>query len=136
MAQHRSAINKFVRFSGVGVPAFLIDYLLLMWLSQALHMNTVLAGTISFAVSMVFNYAMSMRFVYTHRDDLSRRREFVMFAVLATIGCGINAVVIWVGKVLVGTTPLRLTLTKLVSACIVTVWNFLSRLHWLDADTR
>lgn len=132
----RSPLNKFVRFSGVGIPAFLIDYLLLMWLSQAWGMNTVLAGTISFVVSMIFNYVASMKFVYTHRDDLSRQREFVMFAVLATIGCGINALVIWAGKCLVGTAPFELTATKLVSACIVTVWNFFSRLHWLDADQR
>ena len=81
---------QFMKFGVVGVIAFAIDYGVLMLLSQALGMDPVLAAGISFTVSVVFNYLASMKYVFTHREGMSRRREFVTFVVLSVIGLGIN----------------------------------------------
>ena len=136
MDEMDALISQFLRFSAVGIPAFLIDYFLLMLLSQTFGMHPVLAGGISFTVSVIFNYVASMRFVYEHRDDISRRREFVTFVVLAVIGLGINCVIIWLGTILFGTAYMPVTITKLVAGIVVMLWNFWSRRHWLDAAHR
>ena len=122
-----------LKFGVVGVLAFLIDYGVLMLLSQVFHMNPVAAAAISFVVSVVFNYVASMRFVFTHRDDLSKGREFVIFVVLSVIGLGINELCMWAGTALLGESALMVTVTKVFATAVVMVWNFLSRKKWLDA---
>ena len=129
----KSLIEQFLKFGVVGGIAFLIDYGILMFLSQFLGWDPVLSSAISFTVSVVFNYAASMRFVFERRDDLSRRHEFVIFVVLSVVGLVINSAVIWAGTQMFGGGAFAVTATKLVATVIVSVWNFVSRKHWLEA---
>ncbi|MEE1273132.1 MAG: GtrA family protein [Olegusella sp.] len=124
---------QFMKFGVVGVIAFAIDYGVLMLLSQALGMDPVLAAGISFTVSVVFNYLASMKYVFTHREGMSRRREFVTFVVLSVIGLGINELIIWVGTVRFGTGAFAVTAAKVVATAIVMVYNFVTRKIFLDA---
>ena len=124
---------QFMKFGVVGVIAFAIDYGVLLLLSQLLGMEPVLAAGISFTVSVVFNYLASMKYVFTHREGMSRRREFVTFVVLSVIGLGINELIIWVGTVRFGTGAFAVTAAKVVATAIVMVYNFVTRKIFLDA---
>ena len=126
-------IAQIMKFGIVGVLAFLIDYGVLMLLSQAFGVDPVLAAGISFTISVVFNYLASMRFVFTHRQDMSRGREFAIFIVLSVIGLGINELCMYGGVALLGTGTLMVTVTKVFATAVVMVWNFVSRKKWLDA---
>jgi putative flippase GtrA len=68
-------------------------------LHETIGMDPVLAAAISFSVSTVFNYLASMRFVFTHREDLSKTREFTIFVILSVIGLAINEVCMVAGQV-------------------------------------
>ena len=83
-------IAQFMKFGVVGVIAFVIDYGLLALLTEVFGVNYLVSATISFTVSVIFNYLASMRYVFTHKEDISRRREFVIFVVLSVIGLIIN----------------------------------------------
>ncbi|WP_307740053.1 GtrA family protein [uncultured Parolsenella sp.] len=126
-------IQQIIKFGVVGVLAFLIDYGLLMLLSQAFCMDPVLSAGISFCVSVVFNYLASMKYVFTHREDMSRQREFAIFIVLSVIGLGINELCMLAGVSLLGDSALAVTVTKMFATAVVMVWNFVSRKKWLDA---
>lgn len=128
----RSLIEQFMKFGVVGIVAFFIDYGVLMLLSQGFGVDAVLSAGISFCVSVVFNYVASMRFVFTHRDDLSRSREFFIFIILSVIGLVINELIMLAGVAALGDSALTVTITKLVATVIVLVWNFFSRKKWLD----
>lgn len=125
--------TQFMKFGVVGVIAFAIDYGVLMLLSQLLGMDPVLAAGISFTVSVVFNYLASMKYVFTHREGMSRRREFVTFVILSVIGLGINELIIWVGTMRFGTGAFAVTAAKVVATAIVMVYNFVTRKIFLDA---
>ncbi len=129
----RRLIEQLLKFGVVGVLAFLIDYGVLMLLSQVFRMNPVAAAAISFVVSVVFNYVASMRYVFSHRDDLSKGREFAIFVVLSVIGLGINELCMWAGTSVLGEDALMVTVTKVFATAVVMVWNFVSRKRWLDA---
>ena len=43
-----------------------------------------------------------MRYVFAHRDGLSRTREFIIFVTLSVIGLGLNEAIMWLGGRLVG----------------------------------
>ena len=128
----RNLIEQFMKFGVVGIVAFFIDYGVLMLLSQGFGVDAVLSAGISFCVSVVFNYVASMRFVFTHRDDLSRSRELFIFIILSVIGLVINELIMLAGVAALGDSALTVTITKLVATVIVLVWNFFSRKKWLD----
>lgn len=126
-------VEQFLKFGVVGVVAFVVDYAVLMILSQGLGWDPVLSSVISFVISVVVNYVGSMHFVFERRDDLSRRREFSVFVILSAIGLVINSACIWVGTAIFGSGALSVTVTKILATVIVSVWNFVSRKHWLEA---
>lgn len=126
----KKLIAQFMKFGVVGVIAFVIDYGLLILLTEAFGIDYLVSATISFTVSVVFNYVASMRYVFAHKQGLSRRREFVIFVVLSVIGLLINNVCLWAGTDLLG---IDYRITKIAVTAIVMVWNFVTRKIFLDA---
>lgn len=121
---------QFMKFGVVGAIAFVIDYGLLALLTELFGVNYLISATVSFTVSVAFNYAASMRYVFTHKEGMSRRREFVIFVVLSVIGLLINNACMWAGVELLG---VHYLLTKIVATAVVMVWNFVTRKIFLDA---
>ena len=123
-------IAQIMKFGVVGVIAFVIDYGLLVLLTSVCGINYLVSATISFTVSVVFNYVASMRYVFKHKEGMSKRREFVIFVVLSVIGLIINDAAMWAGTGLLG---IDYRITKIVATAIVMVWNFVTRKIFLDA---
>ena len=126
----KKLLAQFMKFGVVGVIAFVIDYGLLALLTELFGFNYLVSATISFTASVVFNYVASMRYVFTHKEGMSRRREFVIFVVLSVIGLLINNGCMWAGVELLG---VHYLLTKIVATAIVMIWNFVTRKIFLDA---
>lgn len=126
----KKLITQLMKFGIVGVIAFIIDYGLMVLLTEAFGVDYLVSATISFAVSVTFNYFASMRYVFRHKEGMSKRREFVIFVVLSVIGLGINDLIMWLGTGLWGISYL---ITKLVATFLVMVWNFVTRKKFLDA---
>ena len=132
-----------MKFGIVGVIAFIIDWGILNILVGAFHMHNVLAATISFIISLIFNYVASMKMVFKHREDMARWMEIVIFVVGAVIGLFMNDAIIWISTygmnhdayVSQSTEYLiRTNVGKLIATAVVMVWNFLTR-KWLLDDT-
>ena len=99
-------------------------------LTEVFGVNYLVSATISFIVSVVFNYLASMRYVFTHKEDMSRRREFIIFIVLSVIGLGLNDLCMWFFTGLLGISYL---ISKIIATAIVMVYNFITRKIFLDA---
>lgn len=128
----KKLIAQIMKFGIIGVIAFAIDYGLLILLTEAFGIEYLVSATISFTVSVVFNYVASMRYVFAHKEGMSRRREFVVFVVLSAIGLGINNVCLWAGTDLMG---VDYRISKIAVTAIVMVWNFITRKLFLDAGS-
>lgn len=137
----KKLIEQVVKFGIVGVIALIIDVAILNLL-LLLHINNVVAGTISFIISLIFNYIASMKYVFKHREDMARWMELLIFVISAVIGLLINDVIIWASTL--GMTAamsktaiyvLRTNIGKLVATVVVAVWNFVIR-KWLLDDTK
>ncbi len=126
----KKLIAQFMKFGVVGVIAFFIDYGLLAFCTEILGINYLISATIGFTVSVIFNYAASMRYVFTHKEGMSRRREFIIFVVLSVIGLLINNLCLWAGVEVLG---VHYLVTKIGATAIVMVWNFVTRKIFLDA---
>lgn len=126
----KKLFQQLMKFGVVGVIAFVIDYGLMVVLTELFGVEYLLSATISFTVSVVFNYLASMRYVFTHKEGLSRRREFVIFVVLSVVGLGINDLLMFLGTSLAGISYL---ITKIFATAVVMVYNFVTRKKFLDA---
>ena len=132
-----------MKFGVVGVIAAVIDFGVLNLLVGVFHMHNVIAGTISFLVSLVFNYLASMKFVFKHREDMARWMEILIFVGASLIGLFINAAIIWLSTYGMNRDAfisqhaeylLRTNVGKIVATVVVAVWNFVIR-KWLLDDT-
>jgi len=122
-------IAQIMKFGVVGVIAFVIDYGLMVLLTEVFGVPYLISATVSFSVSVIFNYFASMRYVFSHREGMSRRREFIIFVVLSVIGLGLNDLFMWVGVSLIG---IDYRVTKIAVTLIVMAWNFVTRKAFLD----
>lgn len=137
----KKLIEQVVKFGIVGIIALIIDVVLLNLL-LLVHLNNVVAGTISFIISLIFNYIASMKYVFKHREDMARWMELLIFVISAVIGLLINDAIIWLStlgmaQALRGTAiyMLRTNIGKLIATVVVAVWNFVIR-KWLLDDTK
>ncbi|MBP3735822.1 MAG: GtrA family protein [Lachnospiraceae bacterium] len=147
----KKLLDQIAKFGIVGVICFLIDYVIYL-IFNAIFRRTGLADVyenyylisqaISFIVSMVCNYLLSMKFVFTRKDDMSRKKEFVIFAVLSTIGLVINEICLYIGLGLIYrhvafvrglmSEGFAETFFKFGATGVVMVYNFISRKMFLE----
>ena len=126
----KKLIAQFMKFGIVGVIAFVIDYGVMIFLTEVFGVPYLISTTVSFVVSVIFNYFASMRFVFERKDDMSRRREFIIFIVLSVCGLGINDLLMWL---MVDSLYIDYRLSKIVVTVVVAVWNFVTRKIFLEA---
>ncbi len=123
-------VKQIIKFGIVGAIATVIDFTVLAFLTEFFFWDPVAAAAVSFIVSLVFNYCASMRYVFKHREDISRKKEFVLFVLLSAIGLGLNELIMALGVHALHTNYL---VVKVVSTGFVMIWNFISRKMWLEA---
>lgn len=138
----RKLFEQLVRFGIVGAIAFIIDVGIMNLLIILVHFNSVLAGAISFLISLAFNYLASMKFVFKHRNDMARWMEMTVFLISSVIGLGINELILWAGTAMLpadaihsmhGKYVLYSNAAKIVATVVVAIWNFIIRKWLLDA---
>ncbi|WP_418969464.1 GtrA family protein [Alloscardovia omnicolens] len=138
----RNLIAQIAKFGIVGVIAAVLDFGILNILVATLHMNATIAGTISFALSLIFNYLASMKYVFVHREDMARWMEVLIFVTSSVIGLLINIAILWIATDVMLPTGAQPGDTiyavytnggKIVATVVVAVWNFVIRKWLLDA---
>ena len=144
----KKLIAQILKFGVVGGLSFLIDFIITMvvsTISRALGADVATAATLGglfgFCISLVFNYFMSMKFVFERRDDLDRKKEFVIFALLSLVGLGINELILYFGvlvfesvvpDLVTGYPSIVTAVVKMFSTGFVMVYNFISRKMTLE----
>ncbi len=126
--KHKKLIDQILKFGVVGGLAFLIDYGLLYVLTEFVGIHYLISSVISFTVSLIFNYILSIKWVF----DVTKKqtvKEITIFVILSVIGLGINQVVMYVGSDLL---HVYYMLTKIVATAIVMVWNFVTRKIFIE----
>lgn len=112
------------KFLIVGVSAFLIDYTLMVLLTEFFSVNYLISATISFSVSILFNFFASMRFVFSRKEDLSRKGAFFIFIILSVLGLVLNGLLMWVG---VDVFDADYRVIKIIVGSIIGILNFVAK---------
>lgn len=130
----KKLLEQIIKFGIVGVLAFIIDYTVLFVLAHFLKMDSIAAATVSFTVSIIFNYLASMKYVFAGRNDQSKQKQFIIFVILSVIGLGINNGIMWcLNRLLIAYVPeFYYMISKIFATGVVMVWNFVTRKIFLE----
>jgi len=122
-------IRQIIRFSLVGVICFFIDYGLLILLTRVFGVYYLISAAISFTVSVTVNYKLSMKYVFRGKDDISKRKEFIIFVLLSIVGLVINEVFMYLFTDGMG---FKYYISKIGATIVVMIWNFVTRKIFLE----
>ena len=122
-------MSQILSFCIVGVICTVIDFGVMIFLREVAGVYYLVASGISFAVSVVVNYLLSMKYVFCSKKDSSKTREFILFVVLSVIGLGLNQAIMWAAVDGLG---ISYILSKAGATAIVMVYNFVTKKIFLE----
>ena len=125
----KKLIQQLVRFGFVGGSAFLIDYGILFLLTERFGIHYLISGFISFSVSVVYNYILSVYWVFDVSGGRNAVKDFSVFIILSIIGLLINQLIMWLS---VDKAGLYYMAAKLIATAVVMVFNFVTRKKFLE----
>lgn len=122
-----------VKFGVVGVIAFVIDYSLMVLFVEVFHWNEIVSTGLSFTLSLIVNYLLSMKYVFKTREGMSKSKEIIIFVITSVIGFLINILVMWIGTDILNISYL---IDKLVATVVVMIWNFIFKKLLLENNNK
>lgn len=125
----KKLMEQILRFGVVGVIAFVVDYAVLLLLTEVAGIHYLISSAVAFLVSVAVNYILSIAFVFETDKSRSKGQEFVLFAVMSAGGLGINQLMMWL---LSDGLFIPYQLSKLLATAVVMVYNFVTRKLFLE----
>ena len=123
-------IKQILKFGVVGGSAFVIDYGIMVLMTEVFNINYLVSSGISFCISVIYNYILSVHWVFdTDKNKHKKSEEFIVFIILSVIGLGINEVLMWYFVDKMGIIYL---ISKIFATAIVMVYNFVTRKLFLE----
>ena len=155
-------LAQILRFGVVGFLCFFIDFiitnviaLILRKAGMQVTSAAMIGALFGFVISVVVNYILSMHWVFERKEDMDKRKEFIIFVVLSVIGLGLNELIIlgcmgmimnigWCGAFTQWCTDIANIVfpmtfdgmatagSKIIATGIVMVYNFVTRKIFLE----
>lgn len=119
----KKLLVQIIKFGLVGFLCFFIDYGIMVFLTEIVDMHYLLSSGISFTVSVIVNYMLSMTYVFEAGKG-KQVRKFFVFVVLSVIGLGINQTLMWFCVDILG---IFYMISKIGATAVVMVYNFITR---------
>ena len=119
---------QILKFGIVGGTSFFIDYGIFTILSQLLNVHYLIASILSFSISVIYNYILSIKWVF----DVTKKqtsKEFIVFVILSVIGLGINSLIMYISVDLM---RIHEMISKIIATAIVMVYNFITRKIFIE----
>ena len=125
----KKLFEQIFKFVIVGGLSFVLDFIIYYVLTHWLGVYYITSGFFSFTLSLIFNYLMSMKFVFKSKDDLKKTHEFAIFATMSVMGLGLNLLCLYIMVDYLGIHDL---IAKVLTAGVVMVFNFVTRKIFLE----
>lgn len=125
----KKLIEQIIKFGFVGFLCFFIDYGIMVLLTEVVGIDYLVSSGISFTVSVIVNYILSVTFVFETDKSKNKFKEFVVFVLLSVIGLGINEACMWFAVELLG---IHYMISKIGATAVVMVYNFISRKIFIE----
>lgn len=117
------------KFAIVGVIATIIDFGFLYIFKEFFHLPVIVSNTLSFSISVIYNYWASVKWVFDVNKDKDPKKNFVIFIIFSIIGLIINDLIM---LLCINILSIYYMLSKIIATLIVMVFNFITRKMFLE----
>lgn len=121
--------RQIILFGFVGGICFLIDYGIMVALTELCGVDYLISSGIAFTVAVIVNYLLSMRLVFASDPEKNKIIECGSFVILSVIGLALNQILMAFFVELCGVFYM---LAKIVVTGIVMIYNFVTRKFLLE----
>ena len=122
-------VNKIIKFSIVGGIATIIDFAFLYIFKEFLNIDVIIANTLSFIISVTYNYIASITWVFDTNKNKNKKVQFVLFVIFSIVGLIINNIILYI---LTDKLNIYYLISKVVATLIVMIFNFITRKKFLE----
>jgi putative flippase GtrA len=112
------------RYGLVVAVAFPVDFGLLYVFTEHFHIYYLASAIMSFTISMIVNFLISVLWVFRLRTDRPLWKEIVAFFIIGFVGLGLTALIVWFFTTVLGVYYL---ISKLIAVSFVFFWSFGAR---------
>ena len=126
---NKDLFNKIIRFSIVGGIATLIDFIFLYIFKEFLNMDVIIANTLSFIISVTYNYIASIVWVFDVNKDKNKKIQFILFILFSIFGLVLNNIILYI---LTDIFNMYYLISKVVATLFVMIFNFITRKRFLE----
>ena len=116
-------LMELVRFGVTGGVCFLVEFAALTLLVELLHMPVLWATALAFLISVIVNYALCVKWVFTGAKGGSGRVR-LQFLVTSGMGLGLNELLMWLMNIRLG---VQYQLAKVIATLMVMIWNYVTK---------
>ncbi len=117
------------KFLFVGGLAFIIDYVTLIICKEVFNLSVLVSAGIAFVVSVIFNYILSIKWVFDVDKNKNKQKNFLIFIIFSIIGLILTELIMWVGT---DVFKINYLVIKIIATAIVMVFNFITRKIFLE----
>ncbi len=107
---------------------YLFFYYLLAGLGLSVDTLTMVATALAFGLSTLYHYFLGNVLVFDSGSKYDKSKELSLVFLVSIMGLVFNLVLMYVFVGLLAWQPM---LAKVITSCIVVVWNYLSRKKWI-----
>ena len=117
------------KFGIVGFIATLIDFVFLYIFKDLVGFSLLISNTLSFTISVIYNYIASTIFVFNVDKNKNSKNIFIKFFIFSIIGLVISNVLL---KIFVNVFDIYYLIAKVIATIVVMVFNFVTRKKFLE----
>ena len=122
-------LMQILKFGLVGGIAFLIDYSILIICKEFIGLSVLLSAAIAFSISVIFNYILSVIWIFDVDKEKSSKKNFIIFVTLSIVGLAITELIMDIGS---NKLNINYLIVKILATTIVMVFNFITRKIFLE----
>lgn len=114
--------HSFVRYLAVGGTTFAIDFFLLVFLHGVLGVNVLIAATISYWVSIAYNFLVNRFWTFSATEKSGLARHLVLYLLLL----GFNYLFTIAFLAVTGHLGMHYTIAKVLAVAIQMTWTYVT----------
>jgi putative flippase GtrA len=96
MAPRNLLRKEFLRYFGISIFCFGIDFSLLFLMTHHLSFHYLVSAFLAIFVGNILNYNLSIRFVFSHRKLQERSRELTIFLCVGLGAIPFHHLILWI----------------------------------------
>ena len=125
----KKLLVQIFRFGIAGGLAFVIDYAILILCREVLHLPILVSSAIAFSISVIFNYILSISWVFEVDKEKDKKKNFIIFILLSIVGLILTEIIMYIGTDIA---HIHYLIVKIIATAIVMVFNFITRKMFLE----